>query len=115
MAASQPSAFLSYPYIPYVMVLIAVGFAYIHFSRNVRAKRYVLPVVLIVVGGIFGLLILTAPGPHPWQLFPIVIAVLVLNYLNIHFCPTCGTTVMGSLFRKVCFCSKCGASLRGDS
>jgi hypothetical protein len=103
------------PYLVGLLAFCAVGFPYIYFSTNVRVKRIVLPVTFIILGGIFVAIAWPLRTQIPWPFYAIILAPLALQYRATKFCPRCGVTSRGSVFRSEKVCSKCSAPLNGDA
>jgi hypothetical protein len=102
-------------YMPFILFPAFAGIAYTAFSSNVRVKRIVLPIALLLVLAMFMTMLWTFPGQRPWGTSAMLVAVLVLTYRSIKFCPRCGTTSKGRFLIPARFCSKCGQSLGNDS
>ncbi len=97
------------------MALCMVGFLYIYFSTNVRVKRIVLPVAFVFLGCVFVAIAWPLRTQIPWVYYAMILGALAYLYRAIRFCPSCGATSRGSLFRPEKICSKCSAPLNGDS
>src|ERR1700733_129234 len=103
------------PYLGGLMAACAIGFVYIYLSTNVRVKRIVLAVVFVFLGCVFVAIAWPLRGQIPWVYYAMILGALAYLYRAIKFCPSCGTTSRGSIFRHEKFCSKCSAPLDGDS
>jgi hypothetical protein len=90
------------PDLAFAFGLSTAGTFFVIFSRDVRAKRIVLPAML-VVSSLMIFLIIERNKALP-QFPPIaVVAVLLLNALFVFriiaYCPACGRTIQRSLLR----------------
>ena len=103
------------PYLGGLMALCMVGFVYIYVSNNVRIKRIVLPVAFVFLGCVFVAIAWPLRTQIPWVYYAMILGALVYLYRAIRFCPSCGATSRGSLFRPEKICSKCSAPLGGNS
>ena len=99
------------PYLGALMALCMVGFLYIYFSTNVRVKRIVLPVAFVFLGCVFVAIAWPLRTQIPWVYYAMILGALAYLYRAIKFCPSCGATSRGSLFRPEKICSKCSAPL----
>jgi hypothetical protein len=97
------------------MALCAVGFLYIYLSTNVRVKRVVLPMVFVFLGGVFLAIAWPLRTQIPWVYYAMILGALAYQYRAIKFCPNCGATSRGSIFRPEKSCSKCSTPLDGGS
>jgi hypothetical protein len=102
------------PYLAALMVLCAVGFLYSYRSTNVGIKRVVLPAAFIILGCVFVAIAWPLRTRIPWVYYAMILGALAYQYRAIKFCPSCGATSRGSVFRPEKFCSKCNAPLGGN-
>ena len=103
------------PYLGALLAVCALGCAYVYFSSNVKRKRIVLPLTFVAIGCSFVAMTWPLRRQMPWFFLAIILGSLALQYRSIKFCPRCGATSRGSLFKPLHFCSKCGAALAGGS
>jgi NADH pyrophosphatase NudC (nudix superfamily) len=102
------------PATPGIMTAFAVSIAGIVFtllSKNVAAKRVVLPITLIVFSLMWLAIFRRATTPSPTVL-GLVAAALVVNgvvvYRRIRYCPRCGRTVQDR--DPATACQKCASA-----
>jgi hypothetical protein len=103
------------PYLGALMALCALGLMYVYFSTNVRVKRLVLPVAFVFLGCVFVAIAWPLRAQIPWVYYAMILGALAYLYGAIKFCPSCGATLRGSVFRPEKICSKCGAPSNGKS
>ena len=103
------------PYLGGLLALCMAGFLYIYFSMNVRVKRVVLPVAFVCLGCVFVAVAWPLRAQIPWVYYAMILGALAYLYGAIKFCPRCGATSRGGVFRPEKFCSRCSAPLDGDS
>lgn len=104
---------VSVPRVPGLQVTFALtlaGIAFTVFSRNVRQKRVVLPVT-IVLFSVLWLESLRQTVAPPTAVLAVFASMLIVNgivvYRRIHYCTRCGRTLQDGRRRKVC--NQCSA------
>ncbi len=97
------------------LTLGLVSFLFFHFNRNVKVKKIIFPVFVVIVGIIFGSFVGFMSDFSPQTLLfmiPAVVVITILNIRNTQFCNNCGkTNYSKSAYSKPKFCSSCGANL----
>jgi hypothetical protein len=101
-------------YLLYLMAASVVGLAYLYSSANVKFKRIILPITLIIVAGLF-LSMMWTNRQQLWVPTFILLGSLIAVYFSVRFCPRCGATTKSSFWQRVNFCPKCGAKMTDDS
>ena len=97
-------------FLPELMSAVFFGIAFLAFSRNVPAKRIVLPVTLVAAAALALTMIWVQFRGHlPWFFVLIIAASLLATYRGVVFCSSCRRTSRGTIFRSVQFCPRCGA------
>lgn len=95
-------------------IALALISVLLHFSRDVKRKKRLLPVFTVSVGVLFSIFVLIMSGEPKTVLF-VVPATALITFMNLRLikvCESCGRTVYNNVwYSKMEFCSKCGAKL----
>ena len=101
-------------YVPALLIVCAAGVAYLYFSVNVKVKKIVLPITFAVIVGMFLAMFFSSRKLIPLPMALLVLIPLGIQYWIIRFCPRCGATFRGGVFKRAHFCSNCGNKLTAD-
>ena len=95
-------------------VLAAVNLYVLYGTKNVKLKRTLFPLLVIMAGGwVLLFLVVLGFSRHVLYIFiPTLILIAILNLRLIKFCDACGSVVKGEFFNVPKQCNNCGAKLR---
>ena len=105
---------VSVPRIPELQIAFVFtigGIAFIIFSRNVRQKRVVLPITIVLFSIVWLESVRRTVAPPTVVLATFALALLangIFAYRRIHYCTRCGRTLQDGRRRK--FCNQCAAA-----